>query len=414
MGCKASKNKTGDEPPSLADQYADVIPFEEVGGDFTGDSTMFYEDIADIEKSVAYLKAHPKLEITVDVHLECPKECNKQRCGKCTKDQCNNVAIGEVQCEAIEKILMNSDCKNKVNRNIVGCRDESIRKDILRISVSEPKPPEPEPDPVKPEPKPDTSALEERERALKQREAAMMSQEALLADKLSAVDREKREVEAEKKKLSDEKKALKSAQDEQEEIRVANETAAQEAERKRLAYEKAARIAAEKAKEADEAKQNADRKKSEYEAAAKKVEEERKREHDKIKSIMYEIEETLKEEIEFHQNSPELTDQGKVICKKVLPFLLKLPDMIINIESHTNCKKGKCDNGCHLMDLSQQRVETVKHYLIEHGATNEFHTKGWGCRHPELKNVRMVRIYPDHSHKETYEVSLLGDLPNIS
>ena len=319
MGCKASKNKTGDEPPSLADQYADVIPFEEVGGDFTGDSTMFYEDMGDIEKSVAYLKAHPKLEITVDVHLECPKECNKQRCGKCTKDQCNNVAIGEVQCEAIEKILMNSDCKNKVNRNIVGCRDESIRKDILRISVSEPKPPEPEPDPVKPEPKPDTSALEERERALKQREAALLAREALLNKRIGA---------------------------------------------------------------------------------------ERKRENDHIKTIMFEIEETLKEEIEFHQNSPELTDQGKVICKKVLPFLLKLPDMIINIESHTNCKKGKCDNGCHLMDLSQQRVETVKHYLIEHGATNEFHTKGWGCRHPELKNVRMVRIYPDHSHKETYEVSL--------
>ena len=92
------------------------------------------------------------------------------------------------------------------------------------------------------------------------------------------------------------------------------------------------------------------------------------------------------------------------ITKQVLPLLLKLPDMKINVESHTNCKKGKCDNGCHLMDLSQERVETVKHFFKEHGAANEFHTKGWGCRHPELKNVRLVRIYPDHSHRETIHV----------
>lgn len=150
--------------------------------------------------------------------------------------------------------------------------------------------------------------------------------------------------------------------------------------------------------------QAADKKKREYEVALAAVEHEREAEREKVRGIMYEIEETLKEEIEFVQNKAELSDQGKHICDKVLPFLLKLPDMKINIESHTNCKKGKCDHGCHLMDLSQERVDTVRSYFLERGASNEFHTKGWGCRHPELKNVRKVRIYPDHSHHEVVHV----------
>ena len=144
----------------------------------------------------------------------------------------------------------------------------------------------------------------------------------------------------------------------------------------------------------------ADKKKREFEVAMVAVEKERQEEGDKVRAIMYEIEETLKEEIEFVQNKAELSAQGKGICDKVLPFLLKLPDMKINIESHTNCKKGKCEEGCHLMELSQERVDTVRCYFVERGASNEFHTKGWGCRHPELKNVRKVRIYPDHSHRE--------------
>jgi outer membrane protein OmpA-like peptidoglycan-associated protein len=160
----------------------------------------------------------------------------------------------------------------------------------------------------------------------------------------------------------------------------------------------------EKAKEAEVALQMADKKKAEYEVALVAVEKEREAEHDKVKAIMYDIEMTLKEEIEFVQNKAELTTQGKSICNKVLPLLLKLPDMKINIESHTNCKKGICDDGCHLMDLSQDRVDTVRSFFEEHGASNEFHTKGWGCRHPELKNVRLVRIYPDHAHHETIHV----------
>lgn len=47
------------------------------------------------------------------------------------------------------------------------------------------------------------------------------------------------------------------------------------------------------------------------------VEKERQEQEDKVKAIMYDIEETLKEQIEFVQNKAELTDQGKAICNKV-------------------------------------------------------------------------------------------------
>ena len=56
-----------------------------------------HQDIHDVEKSVPYLQAHPDLEITVEVYLECPEECNSQRCGHCTKEQCNNTRIAEEQ-----------------------------------------------------------------------------------------------------------------------------------------------------------------------------------------------------------------------------------------------------------------------------------------------------------------------------
>mmetsp|Transcript_17982 Transcript_17982/g.30084 ORF Transcript_17982/g.30084 Transcript_17982/m.30084 type:complete len:411 (-) Transcript_17982:1063-2295(-) len=404
MGCNKSKPKDDEkEPVSLSDQYADVIPFDSVGGDFDGSGTMFYEDISDIAKSVPYLNAHPELEITVEVYLECPRECNKQRCGQCTKDQCNNGSIADEQCQTIESILAKQQCATHVNKKFRGCLDETIQKDIIKIYISEKE--EKKPESVPPTTVVDTKAIDEenakKEAALAKREAALQAAEALLAKKMSEVDKDRDEVAQEKQRLLDTKKQLQAVEDEQEEQRIANETATQEAERKRKAFELAQKIAEEKAKEADKALKLADKKKAEYEEALAVVEQEREAENAKIKAIMYDIEMTLKEEIEFVQNKAELTAIGKGICDKVLPLLLKLPDMKINIESHTNCKKGRCDDGCHLMDLSQDRVDTVKFYFVERGATNEFHTKGWGCRHPELKNVRKVRIYPDHAHRET-------------
>lgn len=146
------------------------------------------------------------------------------------------------QAKTIEAILRKNDCSNGVNRKFWGCRDDKIRKDIIKIFISEKEEPKKEPAPV-----PDTRAADEenakREAALAQREAAMLASEALLAKKLAAVDKDKEEVAKEKQRLLDTQKQLQEVQDEQEETRLANETAIQEAERKRLAYEKAQKIA---------------------------------------------------------------------------------------------------------------------------------------------------------------------------
>lgn len=199
--------------------------------------------------------------------------------------------------------------------------------------------------------------------------------------------------------------------------RLANETAAQEAERKRLAFLEAAAEAERRTAAARAAAEEAERKKAVAEAATAAAEKKRlqyvaaaeaaeavKREHEaRIESIRREIEETMKEEIEFVKNKADITDQGKSICDKVIPFLRKVPDIDIYIESHTNCQKGKCDDGCYLMDLSQERVDNVKGYFQKHGCQNKFITKGWGCKHPEYRNVRLVRIFPEHSHKEVIQ-----------
>lgn len=225
MGCNHSKAGKDEkkESPSLSDQYKNIIPFDEVGGDFSGEGTMFYEDIGDVEKSVPYLKQHPDLEITVEVYLECPQECSRRRCGKCTPDQCNNIKLAAEQVESIEAILKKHDCFNTVNRKLLGCRDDTINKDVVKIFISEKMP----------------VPTEEAMRS----EAALAQREALLAEKLAAVDKDRAELAQEKQRILETKKKLQAEHEEQEEVKAANETAKQEAERKKRAFEKAQKIA---------------------------------------------------------------------------------------------------------------------------------------------------------------------------
>ena len=264
MGCNNSKDRDVDkEPESLADQYANIIPFDNVGGDFDGEGTMFYEDMEDIAKSIPFLKARPNLEISVEVYLECPEKCNSHRCGHCTKEQCNNVFIADEQCQLIQTILDKHDCKNGVNKIFMGCLDATIQKDIIKISLSEKEKKKEKTDdnvvafpkittetvstqtPI--EEKADTISMDEdnakRLSALAEREAAMLAAEITLAKKVADVERGRDEIAQEKIRLLDTKKQLQAVEDEQEEKRIANETATQEAERKKLAFEHAQKIA---------------------------------------------------------------------------------------------------------------------------------------------------------------------------
>jgi outer membrane protein OmpA-like peptidoglycan-associated protein len=113
-------------------------------------------------------------------------------------------------------------------------------------------------------------------------------------------------------------------------------------------------------------------------------------------------------QIEFVKNEAALSEEGEDVVFEVAQFLLTHPDIVINVESHTNCRSGKCDNGCYLMDLSQRRVDTVRDQLISHGCRNQFKTHGWGCKHPSVGNVRLVRIFPDDDDDDDDE-GTLGD-----
>jgi outer membrane protein OmpA-like peptidoglycan-associated protein len=99
-------------------------------------------------------------------------------------------------------------------------------------------------------------------------------------------------------------------------------------------------------------------------------------------------------EIQFVKNSPELDNTGKETCQEIANWFIDNPEMEINIESHTNCFTGKCDSECYLKNLSQERTESVKRYLLELGCKNIIFARGWGCKHPKYGSVRLVRIYP--------------------
>jgi outer membrane protein OmpA-like peptidoglycan-associated protein len=116
---------------------------------------------------------------------------------------------------------------------------------------------------------------------------------------------------------------------------------------------------------------------------------------DDRRAVLDRLEETMKEEIDFEKNQKDITAAGKVVCDKISGILLEYPELEIHIQSHTSCKEGKCVAGCKLMELSQDRVEEVMHYFESQGCVNKFIPKGWGCQHPEIKNKRKVRVFPE-------------------
>ncbi len=146
------------------------------------------------------------------------------------------------------------------------------------------------------------------------------------------------------------------------------------------------------------------------------------------------IEKTMEHhQITFLKDEAELTDDGKALLDQVVPFLVEHPEARIHVEGHTNCmsvapsaaaslgrrssvgpvsETGRIMHAslsahktqksvracipeeCRLLELSQQRADSVTQYLVSQGCKNEFISKGWGCQHPHFKNVRLVRIFP--------------------
>jgi outer membrane protein OmpA-like peptidoglycan-associated protein len=93
-------------------------------------------------------------------------------------------------------------------------------------------------------------------------------------------------------------------------------------------------------------------------------------------------------EITFEKNSPEMDAEGKETCRTIAGWFSAHPHMEINIDSHTNCFAGKCDQKCYLQELSQERCDKVKECFVASGCQNVILSKGWGCKHPELGKVK--------------------------
>ena len=125
------------------------------------------------------------------------------------------------------------------------------------------------------------------------------------------------------------------------------------------------------------------------------IERANRRELAAMESLKNELIQTMQDyQLEFVKNKAELTSAGLESCQQILKILLRNPSMAICIDGHTNCYLDKCKDHCIHMKLSQQRVDVVKDQLKHGGLHNNIVTKGWGCKHPQIKNERAVHIYP--------------------
>ena len=114
--------------------------------------------------------------------------------------------------------------------------------------------------------------------------------------------------------------------------------------------------------------------------------------------ILNRLEEVLKEDIEFENNEPNLSKNGKLICQEIAGILIEYPEVVFNIESHTYCPQtetNNCNKDCQMSHFSNMCAKNLKEALESAGCINEFKIKGWGCEHPLLGSVRKVRVFPE-------------------
>lgn len=121
-------------------------------------------------------------------------------------------------------------------------------------------------------------------------------------------------------------------------------------------------------------------------------------EKEAMRTLQGQLDSALTEQVEFVKNKAELSPAGLQACKEAVPILLSNPSIAFCIDGHTNCFLDTCRDHCLHVLLSQQRVDAVKEQLKAGGAHNNIFAKGWGCKHPEVKNERAVRIYPAPKH----------------
>ena len=228
-------------------------------------------------------------------------------------------------------------------------------------------------------------------------------------DEYIIIARQKRELEAERKKMADERQQMLLDLEEAEKQKKAADQAIADAALKekeakagfmlQKAMSRHSLSAAQhKQEEAELAEHQAEALLLEAEEKRKMAERAEQKHREDIaamEALKKELSDTMQEQqVEFVKNKAELSREGLASCDNIVPILLRNPSLAICIDSHTNCFLEKCKDHCIHMPLSQQRVDCVKAQLKKGGAHNNIITKGWGCKHPEIKNQRGVHIYP--------------------
>ena len=108
--------------------------------------------------------------------------------------------------------------------------------------------------------------------------------------------------------------------------------------------------------------------------------------------------------IEFESNTTTMTPRGRATVDQLIILLRRAPRTAIEIGGHTD-KYGAPEYN---LELSRRRAESVRHYFISHGLTNQFTAVGYGASRP--LSVAQTRAGFQHNRRIELRVKGRSDL----
>ena len=97
-----------------------------------------------------------------------------------------------------------------------------------------------------------------------------------------------------------------------------------------------------------------------------------------------EIKINLAADVLFDFDKSTLRPEAGPALGKVVAILQSYPKAAVLIEGHTDGK----GNDAYNQRLSEQRADSVRHWLVEHGVATPMTTHGWGRSHPIAPNTK--------------------------
>jgi outer membrane protein OmpA-like peptidoglycan-associated protein len=97
-----------------------------------------------------------------------------------------------------------------------------------------------------------------------------------------------------------------------------------------------------------------------------------------------EIKINLAADVLFDFDKSTLRAEAAPALGKVVAVLQSYPKAAVLIEGHTDGK----GNDSYNQRLSEQRADSVRRWLVEHGVTTPMTTRGWGKSHPIVPNTK--------------------------